>query len=159
MQLIKVEKTFNVSASEVFAMLEDHARYDRFPGVHGAELLHAAGGKEKNGVGALRWVDLGLTKMSEEIVGFERDRLLEYRVVKSQPMPFEHKLGRVVIEAQGDNQCHVVWTSEYTIPVPVIGGMLAKMLLPRFTSGLKVVLSYIERKTATAREIEAKAAA
>ncbi|MFA9471052.1 MAG: SRPBCC family protein [Deltaproteobacteria bacterium] len=133
MPTVRVEETVEVARDAVFAVLTDHEGYGRFPGVQKCELLRP-GRDERNGLGALRRVHLGVpTVLDEEIVAYDAPRSFEYRVVRARPLPVKHTLGRIELEALSANRTKVVWTSTFEIPLPIIGKAISRRAAVQFT--------------------------
>jgi uncharacterized protein YndB with AHSA1/START domain len=84
---IYVERVIEKDIEEVFNLLADHEGYSRFK--VDFKLLET-GVAERNGLGALRYVDLGGVKFEERITCFERPYRLDYKIEKSSPLPFKH---------------------------------------------------------------------
>ncbi len=116
---VHVERTIEKDIHTVFEILADHEGYARFRGVKAAKLLEP-GEAEKNGLGALRHIDLGAVKFDERITCFERPHRLDYHIEKSSPFPFKHELGSITLE-QVDGGTKVVWVSQGTIAIPLLG--------------------------------------
>ena len=116
---IYVEKIIDKDINTVFDILADHAGYSKFQGVKAAKLLEP-GETEKNGLGALRHIDLGAIRFDERITCFEGPPLLDYKIEGSSPLPFRHELGSITLEqiAEGTK---VIWVSKGTVPVPILG--------------------------------------
>jgi len=103
--------------------LSDHEGYTFIRRVSEAKLLKP-GRSEKNGLGAVRRIRiLGVTFL-EDIVAFDPPRLLEYRV-RECTLPIRHEIGRMQFTAT-DRGTHVHWLSRFEMPVPVVGGLLAR---------------------------------
>lgn len=143
MQHVRVEKILKKPIEAVFECLADHEGYARFPGVSKSTLLQP-GHSEKNGVGAKRRIKAGAATIDEDIVGFERPTLLEYRITRAFPLIIDHQLGRVTLEAHPQGT-KAVWTSDFRVPVPLLGGLLEKLLVKEFNKGFAAMLSAIER--------------
>jgi hypothetical protein len=145
MYTIQIEEILNIEIEKVFERLSDHANYDRFPGVTHSELLRT-GRQNPNGVGACRKIKAGLITFVEDIVGYDPPYLLEYRVVKSSPIPINHKLGRVTLEKQGD-RTRVNWISEFEVPFPIIGRIIEKTAGYKFGKEFSKLLKFIEKES------------
>ena len=139
---IRIERVINKPISEVFDALADHANYDRFRGIQESRLVED-GKTEKNGEGALRYLDLGTVKFEERITHFQRPTRLGYRIEKSSPLPFDHQLGEINLTEDGDKTL-VVWVSRGRIKLPLIGRLVFDPMFERqgykgFTSLLKQI--------------------
>ena len=137
---VRVENTVDVPREALFAVLSDHAGYDRFPGITGSELIQP-GTQERNGLGAVRRIRLGgPTVLDEEIVAYDAPNSFEYRITRARPLPLHHTLGRVEFIAIDPNHTKVVWTSEFDIPVPIVGRSIGKYLEGRLSRGFKAAI-------------------
>lgn len=118
---IIVRHTIPAPIDEVFARLSDHAGYIAFKGIKDARLLKR-GSDHRNGLGAVRRIDLGATWFEEEITAFDPPHRMDYRILRSRP-PIEHELGSIRLEetAQGTE---VTWMSRFRIRIPLIGRWL-----------------------------------
>ncbi len=116
---IKLEKLLDKPIDQVFELLADHGNYQNFRGVKGSKLLEQ-GSEEPNGLGALRYIDLGSVNLDERITHFERPTRLDYLIERSSPLPFKHEVGSIKLTAQGDKTL-VNWVSKGTISIPVLG--------------------------------------
>ena len=79
------------------------------------------------GVGAVREVTVMGSTFEEVIVAFEPPRLLTYRILRSRPLPIAHELGRVELLPRGEGT-EVQWSTTFSVPVPLVGGLLARPL-------------------------------
>lgn len=145
MRTITVRRTIDAPIEKVFDALADHANYKDFPGIRASKLIRE-GTAERNGVGAVREIDAGKAWFQEEITAFERPRRLDYRIVKSRP-PLDHRGGSVRLEPAGAG-CAVTWTTTVGVKIPLIGGLLDRLLAPQLERGLAGTLSHIERRLA-----------
>jgi hypothetical protein len=143
MYRVKVERVVPKPIDVVFDMLTTHANYGQFPGVVEATLLEE-GSLDKNGVGALRYIDGGKMRLKERIVKYERPTLMEYNIESSEPFFIELKLGQISLEAI-DNTTRVVWKSEGWIKVPIIGFIMDKMFEKQFAKAFGAILKHISK--------------
>lgn len=143
MPMIEISRELDAPAEAIFAILADHARFDRFPGVRESELTRQ-GETEPNGVGAQRRLKVGNSELWEDIVGFEPGRLIEYRIVRIRPPIVRHILGRQRIEALEGGRCRVHWTSEFEPAIPLIGRWLIRPVKQQFEKGFQRMLSRAE---------------
>jgi uncharacterized protein YndB with AHSA1/START domain len=145
MKTITVRRTIKAPIERVFDVIADHANYQDFPGIKASKLVRE-GKTEKNGVGAVREIDAGKAWFQEEITAYERPRRLDYLIVKSRP-PLEHQGGSVRLESTPEG-CAVTWTTTVGVKLPLIGGLLDRLLVPQLERGLAGTLKHIERKLA-----------
>lgn len=141
MRTIEVRRTIHAQPERVFDVLADHEGYARFPGVRAAVLLRQ-GKPDRNGVGALRKIDLGAAWFEEEITAFERPARIEYRIVRSRP-PLVHEGGRITF-AKVSSGVEVVWTSTLRVALPLIGGLATAFAARRMSRDFAKVLALVE---------------
>lgn len=142
MNRIEVKRTINAPAAKVFAEIANHEGYERFSGVDKAELIRK-GENGGNGLGAVRRLKLGAISLDEEILSFEESKLMEYRITRMKPKLFNHILGRVELN-EVDGNTTVIWSSEYQVPLPVIGGRIEKLLAKPLSGGFAGMLKAID---------------
>lgn len=116
---IRVERQFNKSAEEIFAVLEDHANYQNFRAIDKSTLLEN-GTQETNGLGALREIVAGKSVLHERIVEFKRPHRLAYIIEYSTPLPYQHELGLISLSEIATGTL-VVWESKGHINIPLLG--------------------------------------
>ena len=138
MRSIRVERTLEGPIERIFDVLADHANYDRFGGIRRSALIRP-GEVDPNGVGALRRVTVGPFTFEEEITAFEPPTRLDYLIVKLN-VPFEHRGGSIRLAAAGEGRVDAVWTSEFAIPTPVIGGAAERAFALVFGRGFGATL-------------------
>ena len=143
---IEVDELLLAPIDAVFEQLVDHENYASFDGVSGSKLTRV-GNSERNGVGAQRRIRLGPAVLWEDIVGFERPTLLEYRIVKMLPPLVRHVIGRVRLTQTGEGT-RVVWTTELEVLVPGIRGLIESRITAKFDSGFRAMLREMERRSA-----------
>jgi uncharacterized protein YndB with AHSA1/START domain len=114
--------TLNAPADKVWAIVTDYAGYARFPGITAAN-VRTAGRDHPAGVGAVREVTAGPTRFVEQIVEFEPERTLGYKIIESRPLKIDHELGRMRLTARGD-QTDLEWESRGRVAIPFIGTLL-----------------------------------
>ena len=135
---VRVERRLQAAPAAVFEILADHARYDRFDGVRSAELVRP-GEPAPNGVGAVRWVTIGPLRFEEEITAFEPPHRLDYLIRSVRGLPFRHEGGSIRLTPV-DSGTHAVWTSNFEIPIPLIGAALDRLFAHRLEQGFGHVL-------------------
>jgi len=145
MRTITVQHTIAAPPEKIFDLLADHANYKQFPGVTASRLLQP-GKRDKNGIGAVRQVDVGRARFVELITRYKRPSRLDYRIVKSFP-PVEHKGGSISLEA-ADGGTVVTWTSTIRLKLPVVGGLLTPLLTAQLSKGFLHTLRAVEKKLA-----------
>ena len=149
METARMNAFINVPIERVWAVLTDYEGYARIPGVDSARLT-TAGHPDRAGVGAVREITtMGMT-FAEEILTFEPPRLLEYRIIRSSPLPIEHRLGRCELISHGSGT-EVKWTTTMGLGIPIVGDLLARPLCAlvqhTFTGMLMWLKDDLERAT------------
>jgi Polyketide cyclase / dehydrase and lipid transport len=142
MRTLHVSRTIAAPPEAVFDLLADHARYDRFRGINGSELLKK-GNPHPNGLGAMRRIKVRPLAFEEEITHYERPTRLDYLIVKLN-IPFEHQGGSIRLSAE-DGATRVDWRSAYAVPTPLIGGVEERIFEPLLNRGFRRVLEDVER--------------
>ena len=143
---IRVTRTIDRPIEEVFGELTDHEGYGRFPGVSECELLEH-GEREKNGEGAYRRVRSGGFQFFERITEFEPPVRMQYRIVKSSPLPIRNERGVVDLEASGAGSTRVTWISEGRMAVPLIGRLLDRVTEKQGARAFGGILKAIDRRS------------
>lgn len=144
MYKIEIEELLDMPIEAAFNMLTDHANYKLYPGINGSQLLKS-GREERNGLGAVREIKVSGAKLQEEIVKFDRNRLMEYRVIEAKPFRIVHPLGRMVF-SEVEGKTRVKWTSEFSVQVPLIGGWLDNYVGPRMANGFSIMLQGVAKR-------------
>ena len=145
MRTITVKHTISAPPEKIFDLLADHANYKQFPGVTASRLLQP-GKRDKNGIGAVRQIDVGRARFVELITRYKKPTRLDYRIVKSFP-PVEHKGGSISLEP-ADGGTLVTWTSTIRLKLPVVGGLLTPLLTAQLSKGFLHTLKAVEKKLA-----------
>jgi uncharacterized protein YndB with AHSA1/START domain len=142
---ITVTRVIPAPAEKVFDVLADHANYKSFPGVKDSRLVKE-GKPDRNGLGAVRWINAGTIQFEEEITAYDRPRRFDYRITKCSA-PLEHQGGSLRFEAIGGGTL-VTWTSVVRVKVPVIGGLLTKVMAGKLGQAFGSMLKESERRLA-----------
>jgi uncharacterized protein YndB with AHSA1/START domain len=121
MYAIDVGTYIRAPIERVWEFLSDQEGYTFASVVNRATLLRE-GHSERDGVGAVVRVWAMGAPVTWEIVTFEPPARLEYRITKVL-LPMRHKIGAVEFTSRGDGT-DVRWTSDFEVPVPVIGRVL-----------------------------------
>jgi uncharacterized protein YndB with AHSA1/START domain len=144
MRTVRVERTIPAPPERVFEVITDHARYDRFRGIRGSELL-SEGDPPPNGLGAMRRILIGPLRFEEEITAYEPAKRMDYLIVRIN-VPFDHQGGSMRLTAE-DGGTKVEWTSTFRVPLPLIGGIQERIWVIALQRGFRKVLEDIERLT------------
>jgi hypothetical protein len=135
---IRVQRRLDARPEALFEVLADHARYDRFAGIRRAELARP-GERDRNGLGAVRWVWLGPLRFEEEITAFDRPSQFDYLIRDVKTLPFRHQGGSVQLTPV-DGGTDAVWTSSFEIPIPIVGALLDWIFARQLERGFGDVL-------------------
>jgi uncharacterized protein YndB with AHSA1/START domain len=135
---IRVERHLDAPPAAVFEIIADHAHYDRFDGIRRSELVEQ-GEPAPNGVGAVRWIWLGPLRFEEQVTAFEPPNRLDYRIRDVRTLPFRHQGGSIRLSAAGSGT-DAVWTSEFEIPIPIVGGAIDRAFASRLEHGFARML-------------------
>lgn len=138
MYKIEVEEVLDMPIDAAFQMLTDHSNYNLYPGIKAAQLLKS-GKDEPNGVGAVREVKLNGATLQEEIVRFEKNKVMEYRIRDAKPLGIYHPMGRMEFSEAGD-KTKVYWTSEFGMKLPLFGQLLDNYLGPKMAKAFSNLL-------------------
>ena len=145
MKTITVTRVIPAPIEKVFDVLADHGNYKSFPGVTDSRLLKE-GRPDRNGLGAVRRIETPGVWFEEEIVAYERPRRFDYRITASK-LPLEHQGGSLRFESIGGGTL-VTWTSTLRVKVPVVGGLLTRLVAPRLGKAFGSMLKETERRLA-----------
>jgi uncharacterized protein YndB with AHSA1/START domain len=142
MPAVTVTRTIPAPRAAVFDLISDHAGYAQFRGIRRAKLLRQ-GKPPPNGVGAIRRVLVGPIRFDEEVTTYERPARMDYLIFEVNA-PFEHNGGTMQLSEDGGGT-RVEWTSEFMIPVPVVGRIQEWIWALLLRRGFRRVLEDVER--------------
>ena len=145
MKTITVIRTIPAPIEKVFDLLADHGNYQANFGVKESRLLKE-GRPDKNGLGAVRYIDSGPIRFEEEITLYDRPRRYDYLIIKCSA-PLEHQGGSIRFESVG-NATKVTWTSVVRVKLPLIGGLLTPVLAKKIGQAFGSMLKETERRLA-----------
>ncbi len=111
---------FNASQERVFSALDDHANMGRWLG----SAVSIVKKVDDGGVGTVRRIDAGVTKLDEEIIEREVPSRLVYRIVSGVPFLAHHR-GEITVDSIGDSRSVVRWHVELDIKLPGLSQLLA----------------------------------
>lgn len=142
MQTITVKRTIKAPADRVFEIIANHEGYVRLPGMSIAR-LERPGRSERNGEGAVRFLKSGPAWFREEITAFERPLRMDYLILDSL-LPLEHHGASIRLQETGGGT-EVTWTSTFRVRVPVVGGVLTRLLAKEMSRGFGGALKQFDR--------------
>ena len=147
MQTIVVRRVIHAPIEKVFDLISDHEGYRSFPGVRDAVLVKK-GKRNKNGVGAVREIDAGIAWFREEITAYDRPTRMDYKITQSRP-PLEHQGASVQLQQTADGT-EVTWSSTMRVRIPLIGGLLTRLVAPQMARAFAGTLKDVGRRLAKA---------
>ena len=145
MKTVTVTRTINAPIEKVFDLLADHGNYQKHFGVKESKLVKE-GKPDKNGLGAVRYIDSGPIQFEETITQYDRPRRYDYLITKCSA-PLEHEGGSIRFESVG-MATKVTWTSVMRVKLPIVGGLLTKVLANRIGRAFGSMLKETERRLA-----------
>ncbi|MFT4125411.1 MAG: SRPBCC family protein [Gordonia sp. (in: high G+C Gram-positive bacteria)] len=148
MREIHLTRTIPAPIDDVFDAFTDHERLADLPMVISARLIRH-GDTEKNGLGAIREVNGGVVWLREEITGWQRPTVMEYRIRKARP-EVQHELGRVEFtEVPGGT--HIDWISRFGLNVPIMNGVVEVIFGATFGQIFTLILAQVSKRAVAAR--------
>jgi len=147
MRSVQVNVHINAPIERVFETISDHERFLRSADGTRTKLLQE-GSAERNGLGCVREVSVGKRAWYvEEITAWERPAFFEYTIRRAS-MPIRHEGSRLTFTEVGGGT-DVQWSSRFTIPVPILGGLLGaaaeRLYSKAFTTLLETARVQLER--------------
>jgi hypothetical protein len=132
---IFMQQRFDAPPDRVFGLLTDHVGFGR---ALGEDIrLERQGVPAPNGLGAVRAIHARGLTIREEVVGWEADRAMDYRVVSGAP--FQSHLGEIRLVPEGggtrvDYRIRYEWP--WWLGGVVVGGLIARGLEQEIGKGL-----------------------
>lgn len=120
--------------ARVFDVLTDHEGMTRWPGIKSSRLVKE--GSPKNGLGAVRRIEVGGLTLDEEVVHYDAPSGFDYAIVRG--VPIDHHLGQVRLK-EVDGGVRVTWTIRIASRWPLIAQVMALSL----RRGLPGVFRYL----------------
>lgn len=142
MRTIEVTRHFPEPPEVIFARLSDHERFISDEGVRCKVTTPGEG--DRNGLGALREVWVGPLHFAERIVEWNPPQSYGYRIERlcSGPrlLPVDHHGGRIECRADAGGTI-VHWSSTFHIRIPLIGGLIERAVVSKFTAAFHAALA------------------
>ncbi len=133
---------FDALPHEVFRGVADQQRFFRGPGI---EYCHVTrdGQSERDGLGSIRDVKASGMRFVEEITAFVPHEQIDYLVVECD-LPMIHEGGSIRFRpsARGTS---LTWESTFTLKIPLVGGLLARMLRIGLERHVRSMLEQLRR--------------
>jgi uncharacterized protein YndB with AHSA1/START domain len=134
MQQVEVERRFDAPPAQVWRVYTDHARWSEWAGL-GRSRLATEGHPDRNGVGAVRCFTTGPTSVYEEVLAFEPEKRMTYRVVRGGIPIMTNHLGEVLLEPDGAGT-RLVWRCRFDSTVPGLGAPMRWLITRLFARAL-----------------------
>ena len=151
MPTISVTHLFNAPINEVFEAVINADKYPYVSRLIHVERIRPASSKEKDGVGTMREVELGVMWFKEEFVSFDRPKRVDYKILEARPY-FEHQFGSFSFKKRG-TMTEVTWSSTFRVPtiwqprlVSKLSGWVAK-------AAFKSTLMVLDNKLQASRSL------
>lgn len=142
MQTIDVSHHYPEAPEVIFARLSDHERFITDRGVRC--VVTTPGQGERNGLGALREVWVGPLHFAERIIEWNPPLSYGYRIESlrrgQRELPVDHQGGRIECRADAGGTT-VRWTSTFHIRVPLIGALIERAVVRKFTAAFRAALA------------------
>lgn len=145
MYRVEVEEIIDMPLEQAFKMFTDHANYRLYPGIKGSQLLKS-GDSETNGFGAIREIKFSGITLQEQIVQFEKNKVMEYRIIDAKPIGIYHPHGRMEFSDVEGQKTKVNWSSEFALKIPLIGQFIDNFLGPRTAKMFIVLLHGVAKR-------------
>jgi uncharacterized protein YndB with AHSA1/START domain len=128
----QVRKTITVRApmEHVFECITNHEDMSNWAG---ARVRLIREGEPRNGVGAVRQMNMGGLKLNEKVVRFDPPSSYEYTIVKG--LPVDHR-GSVILTQEGDD-VRLDWTIEMNSRIPLFAQAVGFALDRGLTGALR----------------------
>ncbi len=133
---VRIQEEIGASAEAVWNVLGDFASVDRwFPGAAGIQV-------EGQGVGAVRTIPMGTSKIRERLEAYDATtRRFEYSILEA-PLPVKDYRASVSVEALGPQRCRVHWVTRFE-PVGIAAEQLAPGLEGAYRAGLRAIAKLV----------------
>lgn len=118
---------------KVFAMLADSEGLSVWAGLGKIEVTRP-GFVDAEGVGAERKVHSPVGRLREQIIGFELNRSIRYRIIEGSP--FISYFGEISLAAEGKGT-RVTWGVRFRSRIPGMGGLFSLAMKRSFSGALK----------------------
>jgi len=123
MQHVEVVRRFDAPVGRVFERYTDHRGWTDWAGL-GRVTLDRTGTPAPNGVGCVRKITTAGVSVYEEVVAFEPDRRMVYRLIRGL-VPIRNHEGEVLFEPDGSGT-RVTWRCRFDSMIPGLGGIIQR---------------------------------
>ena len=150
MTTISISHIFEAPIEEVFEAVINAEKYPHVSRLVHVERIKPASPTQKDGVGTMREVELGVVWFREEFTAFERNKQVDYKILESRPH-FEHQIGSFVFKRMGKKMTQVTWSSTFYIPTTVAPKLVSKISGWMVKAAFKSALMVLDRKLQATR--------
>lgn len=155
MTTITVSHMFEAPIDEVFEAIINADKYPYVSRLFHVERIKSASTTQKDGVGTLREVELGVVWFKEEFTVFERNKQVDYKIFESRPH-FEHQSGSFVFKRMGKKMTKVTWSSTLHIPTAIAPKLVDKVFGWVVKATFKSTLMILENKLEASKLLTSK---
>lgn len=144
MPSIAVSHVFNAPIEEVFEAVINADKYPYVSRLVHVERIRSASSNEKDGVGTLREVELGVVWFREEFTLFDRNKRVDYKILETRPH-FDHQQGSFCFKKLGKST-EVIWSTTFNIPSNLPPKLVEKITEWLVKAAFKSTLMVLDRK-------------
>lgn len=135
---VRVQDIVATSPKKVFALFSNHEKVGKVLGVPMKRIKDSPNEKNPNGVGSVRHVGPPVGGFEETVLVCEPNKRIEYTVSKGGPI--KNHIGRIIFEPTGKHT-RVTYTIDFDSKIPLVGGLLAKLLTNAIRKGMQKAAS------------------
>ena len=135
-----IKLTFDAPVSKIFEMIANHETFGKMQGVKMTRIIDSSDPTNKNGLGSVRLFSIGLP-MQEKIMKFEKDKLIEYTIIKGMHF-FSSHYGVIKFSAINANQSEI----DYSITIGIKFPILSKLIINIVGASLKKSFIKLNKK-------------
>lgn len=139
MQHVEVSRRFDAPVTRVWERYTDHRDWTGWARI-GRVALERTGTPAPNGVGCVRKITTAGFSVWEEVLEFEPERRMVYRLIRGA-VPIRDHRGEVLFEADEAGGTRVTWRCRFDSAIPGLGGLMRRGIGRMFAD----VLARLER--------------
>lgn len=137
---VQVERIFSAPRATVWAKLTDHVGWSDWAGMGSVE-LECEGKPHRDGTGAIRVIrNMGI-RIREEVVSWDPESSMEYRVLSG--IPLRQHLGRVEFADVDGDKTRVVWSCQFQT-ITGFNGLARVVVKGAFSGALKQLSKHLD---------------
>ena len=134
---VRVNVYVHAKRDDVFALVSDHEKFIRGGLVRSCTVV-TEGTDDRNGLGCMREIVTPGIRFVEEITVFQRPSRFDY-LIRETNLPIHHEGGSLRFHERGPGT-EIDWVSLFSIPVPLLGGALARLAATNLTAAFTQLL-------------------